>query len=115
MMDKDKILQRLHSMHSNDVNDLIKKALLDSGIEPCNNDNGINDLAGFSLTEHEVECEDKLTVPPNNPLNPSSSPQFLCGKYCHYKVKGRHLAHYPECCPENCPLLNEDLITEFVQ
>lgn len=37
-------------MHPNDVNDIIKKALLDSGIEPDGND-GVNDLVGFSLTD----------------------------------------------------------------
>lgn len=65
--------------------------------------------------EYKEECVNVLTVPPNNPLNSSPIPQLLCGKYSQYKVKGRHLGHYPECSPENCPLLNEDLIAEFAK
>lgn len=65
--------------------------------------------------EYKEECINILTIPPNNPLNRSSAPQLLCGKYSHYMVKGRHLAHYPECCPENCPLLDEGLVEEFAK
>ena len=65
--------------------------------------------------EYKEECINVLTVPPNNPLNPSPNSQLLCGKYSHYKVKGKHLAHYPDCSPENCPLLNEDLIAKFAK
>ena len=63
----------------------------------------------------EEKCVNILTIPPNNPLNRSSAPQLLCGKYSHYMVKGKHLAHYPECCPENCPLLDEGLVAEFAK
>ena len=65
--------------------------------------------------EYKEECINVLTVPPNNPLNQAPYPQLLCGKYSHYKVNGKHLAHYPNCSPENCPLLNEELITEFAK
>ena len=37
-----------------------------------------------------------------------------CGFYSKHTIKGRHLAHYPECKEENCPLVHPELLGDAV-
>lgn len=57
-------------------------------------------------------CKYEFVIPSNHFFNVDKP---LCGAYGESKRKdGRHWAHYPECCDENCPLAHPELLEDAI-
>ena len=48
------------------------------------------------------------------PVKTSLYEEKHCGFYSKHTIKGKHWAHYPECKPENCPLIHPELLGDAV-